>query len=80
MRSGSPGCGGVQGGNCLRSHVNWTETRLSLLMMDKAGVARDKIAVGMALYGRSFAMTDPSCAGPLCQWSGDPTPGPCTNV
>ncbi|KAM3510884.1 hypothetical protein MY11210_005487 [Beauveria gryllotalpidicola] len=68
----NPGCAY---GNCLRSHINMTETNYALAMITKAGVPSYKIAV--AQYGRSFAMTDPSCRTEECndssfkQWSTD---------
>ncbi|KAM3475299.1 hypothetical protein MY8738_007490 [Beauveria namnaoensis] len=38
-----------------------TETNYALAIITKPGVAFYKIAVGVAQYGRSFAMTGPSC-------------------
>jgi GH18 family chitinase len=61
---------GCDDGNCLRSHVNLTETEYTLAMITKAGVNANKVAVGIASYGRSFGMTDPSCTGPDCTFQG----------
>lgn len=66
----SPGC---PTGNCLRSHVNQTETMGSLAMITKAGVPSNKVLVGVSSYGRSFQMADPSCTGPNCLFTGDGT-------
>ncbi|KAH9223098.1 hypothetical protein DL95DRAFT_498048 [Leptodontidium sp. 2 PMI_412] len=63
-----PSCAG---GNCLRSHVNKTETRDALVMLTKAGVSSQKIVVGISSYGRSFRMADTSCSGPFCKFTGD---------
>ncbi|KAH8897253.1 glycoside hydrolase [Thozetella sp. PMI_491] len=63
-----PSC---EGGDCLRSHVNRTETLDALVMLTKAGVSSQKIVVGITSYGRSFRMADPSCSGPLCKYTGD---------
>ncbi|TQV98182.1 glycosyl hydrolase family 180 [Cordyceps javanica] len=74
---------GCPGGNCLRSHINATETMNALSMITKAGVPTNKIAVGIASYGRSFQMTDPSCTGPMCTYTGKAsgaTPGRCTGT
>ncbi|RFU75458.1 killer toxin subunits alpha beta [Trichoderma arundinaceum] len=74
-----PGC---PTGNCLCSHVNLTETEYALSMITKAGVPTNKIAVGIAGYGRSFGMVNPSCTGPTCLFKGPAsaaTPGKCTN-
>ena len=49
-----PGC---PTGNCLRSHVNLTETINALSMITKAGVPSNKIVVGVSSYGRSFQVS-----------------------
>ncbi|KAJ4246526.1 hypothetical protein NW762_013466 [Fusarium torreyae] len=74
---------GCPGGNCLRSHVNKTETLDSLAMITKAGVDPAKVVVGISSYGRSFKMKDPKCTGPTCQFTGsfsvsEAEPGVCT--
>lgn len=74
---------GCATGNCLRSHVNLTETRYALGMITKAGVPASKVAVGIASYARSFGMVDDSCTGPDCFFTGpDSTAeaGPCTDT
>ncbi|KAH6605499.1 hypothetical protein Trco_004652 [Trichoderma cornu-damae] len=81
---------GCMEGNCLRSHVNLTETGYALAMITKAGVKANKITVGISSYGRSFGMADPSCTGPLCRFDGTVSngagagstaePGRCTNT
>ncbi|KAK4161332.1 glycoside hydrolase, subgroup, catalytic core [Cladorrhinum sp. PSN259] len=70
-------------GNCLRSHVDFTETVYALGMITKAGMPSNKIAVGLASYGRTFKMADASCRGPTCLFTGTSTqseaaPGRCT--
>jgi chitinase len=74
---------GCPAGNCLRSHVNMTETLLALSMITKAGVPSGKLAVGVTSYGRSFQMTTPGCTGPMCTYTGGDSgayPGPCTGT
>lgn len=78
----NPGC---ENGNCLRSHINRTETKNSLSMVTKAGVPAEKIIVGIASYGRSFRMADKSCTGPQCLFTGsyevsEAEPGQCTGT
>ncbi|KAL4739555.1 glycoside hydrolase superfamily [Aspergillus similis] len=76
----NPGC---PTGNCLRSHVNKTETEYTLAMITKAGIPSNKVVPGLALYGRSFEMTDPSCRGPECTFTGEEsgaTKGACTDT
>ncbi|UKZ76853.1 hypothetical protein TrVFT333_004568 [Trichoderma virens FT-333] len=62
-----PSC---EGGNCLRSHVNKTETYNALSMLTKAGVKSTKIAVGVTSYGRSFRMADQKCEDAMCTFLG----------
>ncbi|POR31800.1 Chitinase [Tolypocladium paradoxum] len=72
-------------GNCLRSHVNLTETLSALVprsastysksLITKAGVPSSKVIVGVTSYGRSFQMVDPSCTGPNCFFTGGPEVG-----
>ncbi|KAF2828939.1 hypothetical protein CC86DRAFT_317913 [Ophiobolus disseminans] len=61
---------GCEAGNCLRSHVNSTETMNAMIMMTKAGVPSHKVVMGVSSYGRSFKMTDATCRGPLCTFEG----------
>jgi GH18 family chitinase len=63
----SPGC---PNGNCLRSHVNLTETINSLSMITKAGVASTKVVVGVTSYRRSLNMAQAGCTGPKCLFTG----------
>ncbi|KAI0181182.1 putative glycosyl hydrolase, family 18 [Hypoxylon sp. FL1284] len=65
----SPGC---DGGNCLRSHVNETETKDALVMITKAGAPTAKVVIGVASYGRSFKMAKAGCDSELCQFTGSP--------
>ncbi|KAJ2665579.1 hypothetical protein IWW48_000030 [Coemansia sp. RSA 1200] len=72
-------------GPYLLSHVNWTETTSMLDLITHAGVASNKLLLGLAGYGRSFQQSDPSCAGPHCTFTGTSsksgaTPGPCTKT
>ncbi|PKX96685.1 class V chitinase Chi100 [Aspergillus novofumigatus IBT 16806] len=68
----TPGCPSYdQGlGNCLRSHVNLTETINSLSMITKAGVPSNMIVVGVSSYGRSFKMSTPGCWTEQCTYTG----------
>ncbi|KAH6617398.1 glycoside hydrolase family 18 protein [Chaetomium tenue] len=76
----NPGC---PNGNCLRSHINVAETEYALAMITKAGVPANKVAVGIASYGRSFGMANPGCTGPECLFHGPASTaeeGPCTGT
>ncbi|KAI8722844.1 Chitinase [Fusarium sp. LHS14.1] len=70
-------------GKCIRSHVNMTETKVSLSMITKAGVPSNKIFVGESSYGRSFRMAKDGSSGAMCEFTGsrtksDAKPGRCT--
>ncbi|KAI0191619.1 hypothetical protein F4808DRAFT_476023 [Astrocystis sublimbata] len=74
---------GCPKGNCLRSHVNKTETEYALAMITKAGLPSTKVVPGLALYGRSFKMSSKDCKGPLCSFTGKEsgaTKGLCTDT
>jgi chitinase len=74
---------GCPGGDCLRSHVNLTETISALSMITKAGVPSNKVVVGVTSYGRSFQMTTAGCTGKDCTYTGPLSGaygGPCTQT
>ncbi|RYP62222.1 hypothetical protein DL771_009821 [Monosporascus sp. 5C6A] len=67
---------GCDNGNCLRSQVNLTETKLSLAMITKAGVPGRKVIVGVTSYGRTYKMASAGCWGPQCNYLGDKVNSP----
>ncbi|KAK3896844.1 killer toxin subunits alpha/beta, partial [Staphylotrichum tortipilum] len=76
---------GCPAGNCVRSHINLTETKTTLAMLTKAGVPPSKIFVGESSYGRSFKLAQAGCEGPMCTFLGGRTssqaaPGRCTGT
>ncbi|KAJ0420234.1 hypothetical protein BJY00DRAFT_301650 [Aspergillus carlsbadensis] len=72
---------GCPDGNCLRSHVNSTETQYALAMITKALVQTRKILVGVSSYGRAFEMSVPGCTGPTCTFTGNgAAQGRCTKT
>ncbi|KAL5342014.1 hypothetical protein BJX70DRAFT_405367 [Aspergillus crustosus] len=81
----TPGCPSYDSelGNCLRSHINITETLNSLSMVTKAGVPSHRTIVGVSSYGRSFEMTTPGCWTEQCTYTGPESgafPGRCTET
>ncbi|PGH07080.1 hypothetical protein AJ79_06358 [Helicocarpus griseus UAMH5409] len=62
---------GCAAGNCLRRHINSTETERAMSMITK-------IVMGVTSYGRSFQMVDAGCTGPECTTEGNPNLGRCT--
>ena len=52
-------------------------------MVTKAGIPSTKVVPGLALYGRSFQMTDKDCKDPECTFTGEEsgaTKGVCTDT
>ncbi|KAH6624703.1 glycoside hydrolase superfamily [Chaetomium sp. MPI-SDFR-AT-0129] len=72
-------------GNCLRSHINKTQTENVMSMITKAGVPSYKVFVGISSYGRSFKLAKPECYDGSCLYLGErnrspAAPGYCTNT
>lgn len=42
---------GCDNGNCLRSHVNKTETQNAMAMITKAGVEARQLVIGISIMG-----------------------------
>src|SRR4051794_16790345 len=62
-----------------------TATPLFLFKITKAGVPSNKVVVGVASYGRSFAMANAGCYNQQCFFLGTNTQsfalaGPCTGT
>lgn len=74
---------GCPEGNCLRSHINLTETVNALAMITKAGVPAKKVFMGVTSYGRSFKMAKAGCTGEMCRYLGPTSQakkGECTDT
>ncbi|KAI1770463.1 putative glycosyl hydrolase, family 18 [Hypoxylon cercidicola] len=76
---------GCEAGNCLRSHINETETKDALSMITKAGAPSNKVVVGVTSYGRSFKMAMAGCDSETCLFTGtnrvsNAFPGRCTGT
>lgn len=46
-------------------------------MIWRSGVEPSQIVMGLAFYGRSFELEDPSCTEPMCPFAGGAAPGYC---
>jgi len=70
----------VNVGPYIRPHTNVTEIDAGLDLLWYAGVNPSKVVMGLAYYGRSFTLSDPSCKAPngICQFSGCANPGSCS--
>ncbi|KAH8665151.1 hypothetical protein BGZ60DRAFT_470789 [Tricladium varicosporioides] len=68
-------------GPFIRPHTNLTEIKDGLSLMWRAGVAPEKVVLGLGWYGRSFTLSDANCNKPngVCQFSSGANPGACTD-
>jgi len=67
-------------GPYVRSHTNITEIEASLNMFFKNGVPSTKLVLGTGSYGRTWALKDPNCFQPGCEFTGPGTAGKCTQA
>ncbi|KAF1849934.1 glycoside hydrolase family 18 protein [Cucurbitaria berberidis CBS 394.84] len=65
-------------GPIVGAHTNLTEIDLTMDLLWRNNIDPDKIVLGVGFYGRSFTLTNPSCAGPGCGFSGGGKPGKCS--
>lgn len=66
-------------GPFVRSHTNIKEIDLALELFLKDGVPPEKLVLGLAYYGRSFQLKNPSCSKIGCEFVGPARAGRCTN-
>ncbi|KAJ3010764.1 hypothetical protein HKX48_007207 [Thoreauomyces humboldtii] len=66
-------------GPYVRPHTAKNEIETSLVMLQKAGVGMNKIVLGLAYYGRSFTLSNPSCDSLMCPFVSGGTKGRCTD-
>lgn len=62
------------------AHTNLTEIKLALDLFWREGISPDAINLGLAFYGRSFKLKDPSCSDPGCGFEGPGDEGRCTDT
>lgn len=62
------------------AHTNLTEIDLALDLFWRNDISPSMINLGLAFYGRTFELSDPSCITPGCPFSGAGPAGPCTNT
>ncbi|KAG9258755.1 uncharacterized protein F5Z01DRAFT_217297 [Emericellopsis atlantica] len=61
----------------VQPHTNLTEIDHGLSLLWRSGVGPDQVVMGLAFYGRSFELSDPGCAKPMCPFAGGAEPGYC---
>lgn len=62
------------------AHTNLTEIDLALDLFWRENIEPSKVNLGLAFYGRSFELADPSCTTPGCLFKGPGAQGPCTQT
>ncbi|KAJ4199396.1 hypothetical protein NW767_008204 [Fusarium falciforme] len=62
------------------AHTNLTEIKLALDLFWREDISPDIINLGLAFYGRSFKLKDPSCSDPGCGFEGPGEEGRCTKT
>ena len=62
----------------VRPHTNMTEISEGLDLVWRSGVSPAKIVMGLAYYGRSFTLQDPTCKSPGCLFSSGGKQGECS--
>nr|CAD91890.1 chitin-binding protein [Babjeviella inositovora] len=66
--------------NAVKCHTNKTEIVDALKMLNKAGLNLSKVRGGLANYGRSYKLANPSCYAVGCPFTGGGEKGPITNT
>lgn len=62
------------------AHTNLTEIDLALDLLWRVNIGPSMINLGLAFYGRTFELADPSCITPGCAFTGPGAAGPCTKT
>ena len=65
-------------GAVVNAHTNLTEIDMTMSLLWRNNIPPAKVVMGFGFYGRSFTLTDPSCASAGCPFSAGGSPGPCT--
>jgi GH18 family chitinase len=65
-------------GPYLNAHTNLTEIDSALDLLWLNDIDPDKVVMGLAFYGRSFRLEDPSCTEPGCRYGSGSAKNPCS--
>ncbi|RAK77744.1 uncharacterized protein BO72DRAFT_477043 [Aspergillus fijiensis CBS 313.89] len=57
----------------------WTEIKTALDLLWRNNISPSKVNMGMAFYGRTFTLVDPSCSEPGCAYASAGDAGTCSN-
>jgi chitinase len=67
-------------GSIAYAHTNLTEIDSALDLFWRENIDPSMVNLGLAFYGRSFELEDPSCREPGCPFKGPGAQGPCTKT
>jgi chitinase len=67
-------------GPYVNSHTNMTEINQALDLLWRNDIDPDKVVYGMAFYGRSFTLNNPSCSSPGCTIASGGDAGQCSGT
>ncbi|KAL4788914.1 glycoside hydrolase [Aspergillus venezuelensis] len=67
-------------GPFINPHTNLTEIKNSMDLLWRNDINPDKVVMGMAYYGRSFTLADPSCTDPGCVYRSGGAAGECSET
>jgi chitinase len=67
-------------GPYLNSHTNLTDINNALDLLWRNKIKSEKVVYGMAFYGRSFTLSNPSCSEPGCTFDSGGNAGKCSNT
>ncbi|KAB5589059.1 hypothetical protein CTheo_7501 [Ceratobasidium theobromae] len=59
-------------------HTSLEDIKESVLLYTRAGIDMSKVNLGLATYGRTYALADPNCNAYGCRMTGSGAPGECT--
>ena len=62
------------------AHTNMTEINGALDLLGRNDISPEKVVYGMAFYGRSFTLDNPSCSSPGCSIASGGNAGRCSNT
>ena len=65
-------------GAVVNGHTNLTEIDQTMDLFWRNNINPDQIVMGLGFYGRSFTLSDPSCAHAGCPFSSGGNPGQCS--
>jgi len=67
-------------GPFINAHTNMTEINGALDLLWRNNISPEKVVYGIAFYGRSFTLNNPSCSSPGCAFASGGNAGRCSGT